>query len=552
MRISNTTVRSIGVITVVVAVALWAVTPAVAIPQANGTIGIEQTADQQTVAPGDTVTIQTTINASGYNAPAVSADLPSGWSIQSQSAEGPASYKSLTNEWVWLQGGEYMLTYTVAVPDDASGEYTVTSEGTAVVPADDSFVSNEAATTITVAETPTNQPPTASVSGPDSLQVGEQATFEASASDDGSLASYEWNFGDDSTATGQSVSHAYSSPGDYTVQLTVTDDDGASTTATTTVSVSEAPDPATLQVTSLNAPSSATQGDTVTVEAVVENTGDMQGTQDVEFAFDGSVLDSKSVTLASGASDTISFTVDTTDVAPGTYTHTVSTADDSATAELTITDPASEPDPGTVDVSLEPAEQSAATDDEVTYEIVVTGTDEVGAVEGSVTLSNPDAATITGLTTSAADGNEDISVTGQSAEFTAFGLPADTSEPVTVGTVTVSADALGDTELLLSIDHVSDQQGNGYTVDSTTGATLSVSLEPVVGDNPPANMDDDEVLEDVNGNGEFNVVDAQALFYNQDSPVVQNNIAKFDFNGDGEINVGDAQAALYQATNAGE
>ncbi|EMA47432.1 PKD domain-containing protein [Halococcus saccharolyticus DSM 5350] len=67
----------------------------------------------------------------------------------------------------------------------------------------------------------------------------ESVTFDASGSSDtdGSIASYEWAFGDGATATGQTVPHAYASSGSYTVTLTVTDDDGASASSSKTVSV---------------------------------------------------------------------------------------------------------------------------------------------------------------------------------------------------------------------------------------------------------------------------------------------------------------------------
>ncbi|MDY7083228.1 MAG: PKD domain-containing protein, partial [Halobacteria archaeon] len=60
----------------------------------------------------------------------------------------------------------------------------------------------------------------------------DEYTFDASgASDsDGIIKSYVWHFGDGSTATGKTVTHSYSSSGDYTVELTVTDDDGATDT----------------------------------------------------------------------------------------------------------------------------------------------------------------------------------------------------------------------------------------------------------------------------------------------------------------------------------
>jgi PKD repeat protein len=58
--------------------------------------------------------------------------------------------------------------------------------------------------------------------------VDETVTFDASASydPDGSIVSYEWDFGDDVTGTGMIVNHTYEEAGDYLVRLNVTDDEG--------------------------------------------------------------------------------------------------------------------------------------------------------------------------------------------------------------------------------------------------------------------------------------------------------------------------------------
>jgi PKD repeat protein len=89
---------------------------------------------------------------------------------------------------------------------------------------------------------PANQPPTASFTADGtSVETGDAVAFDATGSSDsdGSVASYEWTFGDGATATGQQASHSYGSAGDYEVTLTVTDDDGATATATETITVTD-------------------------------------------------------------------------------------------------------------------------------------------------------------------------------------------------------------------------------------------------------------------------------------------------------------------------
>ncbi|MFK7915653.1 MAG: S8 family serine peptidase [Pseudomonadales bacterium] len=59
-----------------------------------------------------------------------------------------------------------------------------------------------------------------------------------SSDSDGSIASYEWNFGDaGNTAIGQTARYTYTAAGSYTISLTVTDDEGDTGTASATVQV---------------------------------------------------------------------------------------------------------------------------------------------------------------------------------------------------------------------------------------------------------------------------------------------------------------------------
>ncbi|CUR55120.1 putative PDK domain-containing protein [metagenome] len=92
----------------------------------------------------------------------------------------------------------------------------------------------------TVVEPPVTTPPTASFTASVNSLTG---TFDAGASSDtdGNIVLYRWDFGDGTTANGQLVSHTFPAVGDYTVSLTVTDNDGALGTTTKTVTTTAAP-----------------------------------------------------------------------------------------------------------------------------------------------------------------------------------------------------------------------------------------------------------------------------------------------------------------------
>jgi PKD repeat protein len=83
--------------------------------------------------------------------------------------------------------------------------------------------------------------PTAVVlTSPSAPTVNQLVNFNASSSKAApgrTIRSYDWDFGDGTTASGPTVQHAYAAAGTYTVLLTVTDDAGRFATATTSVSV---------------------------------------------------------------------------------------------------------------------------------------------------------------------------------------------------------------------------------------------------------------------------------------------------------------------------
>ncbi|MEK5061767.1 PKD domain-containing protein, partial [Paenibacillus sp. FSL H7-0326] len=81
---------------------------------------------------------------------------------------------------------------------------------------------------------PPNVAPVAIIQSPSAAQRNRDVTFDASNSydEDGSIVSYTWNFGDGATGSGVTATHAYTKGGNYTVELIVTDDQGAVNTKT--------------------------------------------------------------------------------------------------------------------------------------------------------------------------------------------------------------------------------------------------------------------------------------------------------------------------------
>jgi PKD repeat protein len=83
-----------------------------------------------------------------------------------------------------------------------------------------------------------NQAPTA-----DFTWVATDLTVDftdASSDPDGAVVEWSWDFGDGGTSTAQNPSHTYAAAGDYTVALTVIDNDGAAGSTTRTVTVTAA------------------------------------------------------------------------------------------------------------------------------------------------------------------------------------------------------------------------------------------------------------------------------------------------------------------------
>ncbi|MCA0297012.1 MAG: PKD domain-containing protein [Actinobacteria bacterium] len=88
---------------------------------------------------------------------------------------------------------------------------------------------------------PANQPPNAVIASPTITNLKADLSATGSSDPDGTITAYQWDFGDTTTGTGPTTSHTYTTAGTYTVTLTVTDNNGATDTATRQVSVTAPP-----------------------------------------------------------------------------------------------------------------------------------------------------------------------------------------------------------------------------------------------------------------------------------------------------------------------
>jgi PKD repeat protein len=162
--------------------------------------------DDQSVDEGDTVSFVGSFTDTG------SADTHTiAWDL----GDGSTSTGTLTPDHVYTDNGVYAVTLTVT--DDDGGQ-----------------------TSDTLQVTVGNLAPVVAAGDDQSVDEGDSVSFVGSFTDAGSADTHTiaWNFGDGSTTTGAlTPDHIYTDNGNFTVTLTVTDDDGGQTCDTLQVTV---------------------------------------------------------------------------------------------------------------------------------------------------------------------------------------------------------------------------------------------------------------------------------------------------------------------------
>lgn len=263
-----------------------------------------------------------------------------------------------------------------------------------------------------------------------------------------------------------------------------------------------------------------------------------------------------------GSATVMSVTVRTEGTGTTDLTVTPQELTDSSAEQYTVTE--------TTDATITVAEDAApapqatvslsATDDgslaaggTATYDVVASNlSGDVAGFDVTVTTGNASVATM-GAVSIAGSGQTDVSYGADNTSVTVSsalsGIEA-TNGSATLFTVTATGVQAGTTTLTPTVTELVGPDASGYATSAeATDVTVSAAPEvpPVVGTNPPTNLDDDPALEDVDGDGEPQIADVIVYFQVRDSDIVQNNAAQFDFDGDGEAGgVGDV-IALFKA-----
>jgi beta propeller repeat protein len=165
-----------------------------------------------------------------------------------------------------------------------------------------------------------NVSPVAQIASVPVTILGQVTNLDASGSSDsdGTITNYHWDFGDNSSADGVSVNHTYTSAGAYQVILTVTDDGGATGTATTSVLVDTPP------IATISPVATVALGQTTTLDG--SGSSDLDGSI-VSYAWDfgdGSVGSGVTTSHVYADSGTYQITLTVTDNHDATSTATVS------------------------------------------------------------------------------------------------------------------------------------------------------------------------------------------------------------------------------------
>jgi PKD repeat protein len=168
-----------------------------------------------------------TVN-NGIGGPEISAIVQGRWTFPDGSTLTRFQYSDRNGEATFTSAAEQDGVYMFEI-------LTLTKSGFAWAEGD-----SETSGSFTIGDSGGNLPPTASFTY---SCTALSCSFDGSASSDpdGSIATYIWDFGDGAAGDGVIPGHSYTAAGTYTVNLNVTDNDGATDSIAQAVSVTDQP-----------------------------------------------------------------------------------------------------------------------------------------------------------------------------------------------------------------------------------------------------------------------------------------------------------------------
>ncbi len=216
--------------------------------------------ENRTVVAGQTsrvrlIPIASSRNTNGIDYATVNVTMPSGWNYVPASAYNPYG-EAIT---YYSVEGKDRLTWSLnhdvikhALNQSLAQNYIEFNVTAPQTPDIYNFTVTASITSFNPRTTIENQyihavvmsPPTAAFShNPSTMLVNQEVMFDASPSSDmdGTIQSCIWDFGDSQEGTGTIVNHTYTNTGNYTVTLTVTDNDGLSDIETQTIRICAEP-----------------------------------------------------------------------------------------------------------------------------------------------------------------------------------------------------------------------------------------------------------------------------------------------------------------------
>lgn len=133
------------------------------------------------------------------------------------------------------------------------------------------FAFTTAAQSTTGAISTISTPPTAVISSSAAAGASPlQVSFDGSgsiAANQGTIVSYGWNFGDGGSAVGAQTTHTFTTAGTYAAVLTITDNKGSQSTATTPIVVATGTAAAGAAATTINQPASSSNSITTSTDS---------------------------------------------------------------------------------------------------------------------------------------------------------------------------------------------------------------------------------------------------------------------------------------------